>query len=60
MRKLQQLAIVTMAVGSLSAFGAGVSFADAQGQQAAPQGTQGQQMPQGQQAPQQMQAQPQQ
>ncbi|WP_031522897.1 hypothetical protein [Streptomyces sp. NRRL F-5123] len=40
MRKLQQLAVLTMAVGSLAAFGAGVSFADTTGQQA-PQGTQG-------------------
>ncbi|MFI0943261.1 hypothetical protein [Streptomyces sp. NPDC021020] len=40
MRKLQQLAVLTMAVGSLAAFGAGVSFADTTGQQV-PQGTQG-------------------
>lgn len=65
MRKLKQLAVVTLAVGSLSAFGAGVSFADTTGQ-SAPQGAQSQQdqsapqeqpASQGQQAPQQMQGQ---
>ncbi|NUP41402.1 MAG: hypothetical protein HOY76_31350 [Streptomyces sp.] len=48
MGKLQQLAVITMAVGSLSAIGAGVSFADTQantqatpqGQTQTPQGTQ--------------------
>ncbi|WUH92368.1 hypothetical protein OG900_21165 [Streptomyces sp. NBC_00433] len=44
MRKLQQLAVVAMAVGGLSAISAGVSFADApaappQGQSQAPEGT---------------------
>ncbi|MFG1805457.1 hypothetical protein [Streptomyces sp. NPDC049040] len=38
MRKLQQLAVVTLAVGALSAISAGVSFADTQAAPAPPQG----------------------